>query len=196
MSTNFHRFRKDLISLEPVSHQLELKFKKEIEKMYNQEITGMWRFGLWAKSTFLLLFGLALICSALFNQPISLPPLGRWLWVLGGVFTLVVALLELRIVWNKKMDLRKDSKISAQVGSVGMTVVAFAVLFAGFYSRDLQQIAILAPMALLILIIALLISIYHRVEQGELNIREKLLEIEYRLAAFDERMQGGKAGKN
>jgi hypothetical protein len=196
MSMNFHGFREELISMEPVNHELQLKFKREIEKMFNQEITGLRRFGLWAKNMFLLLFGIVLICSAFFNQPISLPPLGRWLWGIGGAFTLVIALLELRIVWNKKMDLRKDSKVSTLVGTTGMTVVAFSILFAGLYSRDLQQMVILAPMAMLVMIIGILISVYNRVQQGELNTREKLLEIEYRLTALDERLPGGKAGKN
>jgi len=196
MSVNFHEFREELISMEPVNHKLKLKFNKEIEKMYHREITGVRRLGLWAKDTFLLLFGTVLICSALFNQPISLPPLGRWLWGVGGAFTLVIALLELRLVWNKKMDLRKDSNISTLVGTTGMTIVAFAILFAGLYSRDLQQMVILAPIALLVIIIGILISVYNRVQQGELNTREKLLEIEYRLAALDEKLQGGKAGKS
>jgi hypothetical protein len=196
MSENFNRFREDLISIEPVSHQLELKFNKEIEEMYIEEITGLRRFGLWAKNMFLLLFGIVLICSAFFNQPIPLPPLGRWLWGLSGVFTLVIALLELRIVWNKKMDLRKDSKVSTMVGTIGMTVVAFSILFAMLYSRDLQQMVILAPMAILVMIIGILISLHNRVQQGELNTREKLLEIEYRLTALDERLSGGKAEKN
>ncbi|HUU26536.1 MAG TPA: hypothetical protein VM123_01875 [archaeon] len=196
MSVNFHGFREELISMEPVNHELQLKFEREIEKMFNQEITGLRRFGLWAKNTFLLLFGIVLICSAFFNQPISLPPLGRWLWGIGGAFTLGIALLELRIVWNKKMDLRKDSKVSTLVGTTGMTVLAFSILFAGLYSRDLQQMVILAPMAMLVMIIGILISVYNRVQQGELNTREKLLEIEYRLTALDERLPGGKAGKN
>ena len=195
MSENFNRFREELISMEPVNQKLQLEFNKEIEKMYTQEITGLRRFGLWGKNTFLLLFGVVLICSAFFNQPISLPPLGRWLWAIGGVFTLGIALLELRIVWNKKMDLRKDSNISTLVGTTGMTVVAFSILFVGLYSRDLKQMVILAPMALLVIIISILISVHNRVQQGELNTREKLLEIEYRLAALDERLQGGKPGK-
>lgn len=196
MSTYPHGFREELISMEPVHHDLELKYKKEIEKMFNQEITGVRRFGWWAKNLFLFLFGLALIGSAFFNQPISLPAIGRWLWGLGGAFTLGIALLELRLVWKKKMDLRKDSKFLALVGSSGMIAIAFALLLAAFLTRDLQTIAYLAPMALLIIIIGILIGVEDRVQQGELNTREKLLEIEYRLAALDERLQGDKAGKN
>ena len=195
MSVNFHDFREELISMEPVNRKLQLKFNKEIEKMYTQEITGVYRFGWWAKNLFLILFGLALICSALFNQPVSLPTAGRWLWGIGGAFTLGIALLGMRLAWNKKMDLRKDSKVFALVGSSGMTVFAFFILFVAFLIRDLQNMAYLAPMAMLILIIGILISMSDRIQQGELNTREKLLEIEYRLAALDERLQGGKPGK-
>lgn len=196
MSTNPHGFREELISMDPVHHDLELKYKKEIEKMFNQEISGVNRFGWWAKNLFLLIFGFALICGAFFNQPISLPTAGRWLWGISGAFTLGIALLGLRLGWNKKIDLRKDSKVFALVGSSGMTAVAFLVLFVAFLTRDLQNMVYLAPMAMLILIIGILISVNDRVQQGELNTREKLLEIEYRLAALDERLQGDKAGKN
>jgi fucose 4-O-acetylase-like acetyltransferase len=164
--------------------------------MFTQEIIGVRRFGLWAKNLFLFLFGSALLWSALFNQPISLPTFGRWLWGLSGAFTLGIALLELRMVWNKKMDLRKDSKFFTLVGSSGMTVIAFSILLVAFLIRDLQNFAILAPMALLVIIIGILISVDNRIQQGELNTREKLLEIEYRLAALDERLQGGKTGKD
>jgi hypothetical protein len=138
---------------------------------------------------------LAFIGSALFNQPISLPTVGRWLWGLSGVFVLGIALLGMRIAWKKNLDLKKDSKFFALVGSTGMTVVAFTILFVAFLVGDLQNFADLAPMALLIIIIGMLISVLDRVGQGELNTREKLLEIEYRLAALDERLQGDKPGK-
>ena len=101
----------------------------------------------------------------------------------------------MRLAWNKKMDLRKDSKVFSLVGSSGMTAFAFLILFVAFLMRDLQNMAYLAPMALLVLIIGILISMNERIQQGELNTREKLLEIEYRLAALDERLPGGKQGK-
>ena len=196
MSEKSHRFREELISMEPVSHQLELEFNKEIEKMYIEEVTGLRRFGMWSKCTFILLFGAVLTGSALFNWPIALDPFGRWLWGLAGVFSMVVALLELRSVWNKKMDLRKESKTTILFATSGMTFVAFALLAFGLYSRDMGLMVTVSPMALLILIIGILIGVKDSVTQGELNTREKLLEIEYRLAALDERLQDGKTGKN
>lgn len=39
------------------------------------------------------------------------------------------------------------------------------------------------------MIIGMLVSINGQVKQGELDTREKLLEVEYRLAALDERLQ-------
>jgi len=192
MSRNHHKLREDLISMERVNSELHSHYREEMEKMFTEEITGVRKFGLWAKDLFLLLVGCALIGNALFNQPISLPIIGRWLWGLSGIFTLGIALLELRLVWKKKMDLRKDSKLFALVGSSGMTVIAFSILLAAFLIRDLQSFAMMAPMALLAIIIGILISVDNHIKQGELNTREKLLEIEYRLAALDERLQGGK----
>jgi len=196
MSRYHYKLREDLISMELVNPELHSHYREEMEKMFTQEIIGIRRFGLWAKDLFLLLFGSALLWNALFNQLISLPTLGRWLWGLSGIFTLGIALLELRMVWNKKMDLRKDSKFFALVGSSGMTVIAFSIILVAFLMRDLQSSVILIPIALLAIIIGILISVDNRVQQAELNTREKLLEIEYRLAALDERLQGGKAGKD
>lgn len=189
MSTDLQRFREKLISLEPISSELELKFRKEIEKMYIEEISGVKRFGLWAKNLFMLLFGIVFICSAFLNWPISLPFGGRLLWGLSGVFVLILVALEFRIVLKKKMDLRKDTRTGSLVGSAGMTIMGFALIAAGLFSRDLGQMAFLFPMAMLVMIIGMLISINGQVKQGELNTREKLLEVEYRLAALDERLQ-------
>ena len=50
-----------------------------------------------------------------------------------------IALLALWLGWNKKMDLRKDSKVLALVASSGMTTVAFIILFVAFLIRDLQN---------------------------------------------------------
>ena len=163
--------------------------------MFTQEMTGVRKFGWWSRNLFLLLFGLVLMSGAVFSQPFSLPAMGRWLWAIAGATTIVIAVLGLWIARKKNLDLRKDSRLFALVGSSGMTVVAFSILLVAFIMRDLQNLATLAPMALLIIIVGILISLDSRVQQGELNTREKLLEIEYRLAALDERLQTGKGGK-
>src|SRR4030042_215273 len=138
--------------MEYVNPELHRHYQEEMEKMFKQEISGIYRFGSWAKNLFLLVFGLALILSALFNQPITLPFFGRWLWGLSGVFTLGIALIGMRIGLKKTVDLRKDSKFIALAGSSGMIVIAFAVLLVAFLTRDLQSFAVLVPHALLIII--------------------------------------------
>ncbi|OGG06381.1 MAG: hypothetical protein A3F83_11920 [Candidatus Glassbacteria bacterium RIFCSPLOWO2_12_FULL_58_11] len=196
MSADYGKFRDNLISLEQFNPEIHQHYLEEMEKMFTQEITGVRKFGWWARDLFLFLVGLVLMSSAIFDQPISLPIAGRWLWGLSGAFTLGIALLGMRLAWKKKIDLRNDSKFIALVGSSGMTVVAFSIMFAAFIMRDLQNMTTMVPIALLAIIIGILIGLDNRVQQGELNTREKLLEIEYRLAALDERLQSGKGGKN
>jgi uncharacterized membrane protein YhaH (DUF805 family) len=185
-------FREQLLASEPVNRNLQDKYQQEMEKMFTDEITGVRRIGWWANYLVMLMFGLASLANAVFNQPIWLPPVGRWLWGISGVFILIVSAVGLKIGWKRKVDLRKDSKFLAKIGSVGMNIVAFAVLFAAFWIGDLQSFTLMAPMALLIIIIGMLVNLLDRVQQGELNTRENLLEIKYTLAKLEERLCGGK----
>ncbi len=182
MSDRHDKLRDTLLSLEPVNPDLHARYKEEMEKMLTQEITGLRRFGFWARDFVLLLFGLALVFSALFNRPVDLPEAGRWLWGLSGVFTIGVAMLGLRLVWKKNMDLRKDSNLITRYGSAGLMIVAFALIFTGLFFGDVQGMVTMTPIALLIIALAILIGIDNRVQQSELNICEKLLEIEMQLA--------------
>ncbi len=192
MSTNPRGFREELAAMERINPDLNLKYWEELDKMFNEEIKGAKKFGWLTRDLFLLLFGAALLTSALFNQPVALPTIGRLLWGLSGLFTIGVALLGLRLIAKKRMDLRKDQNFIARFGGAGLLVVAFTLLAVGFLNGNLQDFAFLAPMALLIIALAILIGIDNRVQQAELNTREKLLEIEYRLVALDERLhQGG-----
>ena len=187
-----HGFRDKLIATEPVNHDLQLNYEREMEKMFTDEIKGVRRIGWWANYLAMLVFGLALLASALFNQPISLPAAGRWLWGLSAAFVLTIALAGMKTGWNRKMDLRKDSKLMAGIGSAGMTIVAFVVLFVAFLSGDVENFLYLAPIAMLIIIMGMLVSVMDKVQQGELNTRENLLEIKYTLAQLEERLGGGK----
>jgi uncharacterized membrane protein YhaH (DUF805 family) len=189
MSSDNQHFREELISLEPVSKELELKFRKEVAKMYIEEISGVRRLGLWAKNLFMLVLGVVLIYNAFLNQPIFLSFAGRLIWGLIGVLVLIVVVFEFRIVLKKKVDLRKDTRTGALIGSASTTIIVFVTIATALLSRDLNQMAILVPMATLTVIIGMLISINYHVRQGELNTLEKLLEVEYRLAALDERIQ-------
>ena len=191
MNNSRDRLSDDLLSLEQVDSELHRRYEEEIEKMFTEKITPVRKLGWCSRDLFLLLFGLALTGSAIFNQPIALPPAARWLWGISGAFTLLIAVLGFRLTGRKSLDLRKDPRLIASVASTGMTVVGFAVILIAFLTRNLEVMATLTPIAMLILVIGILIGVDNRVQQGELNTREKLLEIEYRLAALDERLGGG-----
>ncbi|MCE5270430.1 hypothetical protein LLH00_04025 [bacterium] len=182
MSGNNENLRERLLSLEPVNPDFHERYKEEMEKMFTQEITGARRFGFISRDLFLLLFGLVLTASAIFNRPVALPITGRWLWGLSGVFTLGVALLGLRLSWKKNMDLRKDSTIISRYGATGLFVVAFALISTALLFGNLQGFAAITPTALLMIVLAILLGIDNRVQQSELNIREKLLEMQLQLS--------------
>ena len=190
MDNNAMEFRKALIELQPLNNELQSQFEQEIDKMIKQELSSTQRAGAVVEFCLIFLFGVFSISSAAFGVPIELPFVGRILWGLGGAVSLIIAAIMFRTVLSRKKDLRKDSIFFTLVASNSMTFVGFAILFAGIYSRDLQQIAIMAPLAMLVVIMGILINIHNRVQQGELNTREKLLEIEYRLASLDEKMTG------
>lgn len=193
MTGQTHGFRDALIATEGVNHELQQNYAKEMEKMFTQEIKGVRKVGWWANYLATFIFGLALLASALFNHPMTLGDTGRWLWGISGVFCLLISSIGFWIGSKKNMDLRKDSKLMARVGSAGMTIVAFALLFFAFISGDVQNMLYLTPFILLIFVMGLLVSMMDKVQQGELNTRETLLEIKYHLAELSERLSGGKS---
>jgi len=182
MSGNNENLRERLLSLEPLDPELHDRYQKEMEKMFTQEITGMRKVGGWARDMLLLILGFALIGGALLNKPFLMPPAGRWLWVFAGVLNIGIALMGIRITLKKKMDLRKDSNLIARLGFAGLFVLSFALLFVGFMSKNLMDLVTIAPMSLLFIILAILLSVDNRVQQSELNIREKLLEMQLQLS--------------
>jgi hypothetical protein len=182
MSDSHDKLRDTLLSLEPVNPDFHARYKEEMEKMFNEEITGLKRFGWLTRDSLLMLLGLILIFGAILNKPFALPAAGRWLWVAAGLFNLVIAILGFRIIRKKNMDLRKDSKIIARVGFAGLFAISMGLMLVGFLGGNVMDLVTIAPMALLIMIMAILIGVDNRVQQSELNIREKLLEIEMQLA--------------
>ena len=187
-------FRDKLIATEPVNHDLQKKYEKEIEKMFIEEIKGMKKLGNFIVGIFFMLFGASLITSSLFNVPFPcpLPPEHHFLWILSGLFTFGIALMTFIIALKGKTNLRKDSNLLARYGFVGMFVIANLLLLVGFLSGNIKDLTIIAPMSMLLIIIGLLIFIENRVKQGELNTRENLLEIKYTLAKLEERLGDGK----
>lgn len=182
MSGNNENLRERPLSLEPVDPELHDRYRKEMEKMFTQEITGINKAGWWARDAVLLLLGTAFMTSALFNRPVALPTAGRWLWAISGVFTLGIALLELNIARKKKMDMRKDSKLMAGLIFGGLFGLANALLFVGLLGGNVKDLVFIAPIALLIIVMAVLIMVDYHVKQSELNIREKLLEMQLQLS--------------
>lgn len=191
MSENPRNLRDKLLEFERMNSEIQHEYEREINKMFNEEIKGAKKIGLWAGNLLRIAFGLGFMLNAFFNQPFVLPAAGRLLWAIAGLALLAMAIVGIRIALQNKMDLRKDSRIYALTKSSGLYVVGFAVLIMALGLRDIQTLTLLTPIALLTIAMGILISIHDRVNQSELNIREKLLEIEYRLAALDERLKGG-----
>lgn len=192
MSKNRHKLREDLISMERVNSELHSHYREEMEKMFTEEITGVRKFGLWAGNLLRLLLGLGITFNAVFNYPLAFGAAVRWLWGIGGTAILVISFFGLRVVWRKSLDLRKDLPLMALLKKYGISLVAFYMVGFALFEPDLHVTFFMVIIAILLIVIGTVPVILDRIQQGELNTREKLLEIEYRLAALDERLQGGK----
>ena len=123
---------------------------------------------------FTILFGtLAIIV------PTGLPLSGRLIFAVGALFGIGWAILGIRIFWRKSMNLRTDTAAATGMAWVLVVIVAtFAMVTAPDTIVGLRMIVC----SLVFLVMGGLFLMRHVIEQSELKTREKLLEIEYRLA--------------
>jgi hypothetical protein len=111
---------------------------------------------------------------------------------LGVLFCVGFAILGVRVLRRGSMDLKSDTSflIGMTWGFVVLTVAMFMVM--SLLVPDRIVGLWLSVFGVVVLVIGAVFLIRHGIAQSELRTREKLLEIEYRLA---ELVEMGKVGK-
>jgi MFS family permease len=184
-------FRQRLLAAEPVTTSLQVRYHKELNAMFEQKLSGARRW-VWLASAILGL-GFTLLFGALAAlAPTELPWWGR-LWFLGGaLFGVGMAFLGLKVFRHGSIDLKSDTTIYN--GMIWGFVVFMATLSMVFAPDNLAGLRMILC-SLVFLVAGAMFLIRHIVEQSELKTREKLLEIEYRLAELAATLQAGKSAQ-
>jgi hypothetical protein len=182
-------FRQRLLNVDQITPALQQRYHKEIETMLEKPLTGFRRWG-WLGSavlgiTFTVVFGTVAIAA-----PTEFPWWGRIAFAAGALFGIGWAILGIRIFRRGSMHLKKDT--GAAMGMTWGFLVLMMTLFMVFASNDIVGVRMIVN-GLVFLVMGIAFLLRHVIEQSELKTREKLLEIEYRLAELAEAVQPKKS---
>ena len=171
MSGASHEFRERLLKAEQATPALRERYEKEMQAMLEKKLTGVRRW-VWLGAAamgvgFTGLFGTLAVVA-----PAGFPWWGRLIFAAGALFGIGWAILAIRIFRRGSLNLKTDT--GAATGMAwGLPILRMIVS------------------GLVFLVMGAAFLMRHVVELSELKTREKLLEIEYRLAELSEAVTRG-----
>lgn len=183
-----HDFSDRLIQCEAPTPALHEKYRKEITAMLEKELSLRDRVGwiFWAVFCFAMaiVFGYAAVYS--YGK---LPLWGTVGFVAACVFDLAFAAMCAWIAVTGRLLLRKHPPAMAGAGwaitVIGMTL--FLLMAPSVSDPAVGNRMLIGGLAFVVMAAVFLLA--SRTEQSELNVKEKLLEIEYRIAELGEHLQ-------
>jgi hypothetical protein len=185
MKNNHTSFSDRLVAVEPLSADSRQKLQQELHDMFVKELNVPHRI-------FLSIVGVAglasaVVCGSLAVTEANLPTLARVGLGVGTLFGLAWAAMAARIVRRGTMDIRHDNRRIAAMVWVFTVLMTVFFLMVGMSMEDRLLGLMMIAQSLAFLIGAGVYLLAYRIEQAELGIREKLLELELRLAERAER---------
>jgi hypothetical protein len=177
-------FRERLIRCESVTPAHRQQYEKEMRAMLEKQLTGVrrWVWGLAALMGvgFAVLFGTVAVM-----MPAEFPLWGRLGFAAGALFGVGWAALGIRVLRRGSIHLKLDT--GAAAGMAWALPVTLLTLFMVSAPDDVIGLRmILCGLVFLVMGVAFLLR--HVIELSELKTREKLLQIEYRVAELSERI--------
>ncbi|MHC4155421.1 MAG: hypothetical protein ACYST6_10940 [Planctomycetota bacterium] len=189
MNKSDKTLRDKLVDMEKPNANYREEYEKEVRAMFEKKLTGLTRtwaiVGLIMGLGFFILFGsLAVIV------PREFPLWGRFIWALGAVFGLGFAGLETWVLKKGAVNLKTDNMAMAGLGWAFVVIVASTILvFSARFPDPMKGVrALIAVLIFLVLAAVGLLKAF--IQRSEVNTREKLLEIEYRIAELAEKVEG------
>jgi hypothetical protein len=181
-------FRDRLLKMEQATPALKERYDKEIKAMFEKQITGIRRW-IWLGSA---LFGVG--CAIVSGitaiiAPADFPLAGRIGFVAGTLFGIGWAALGVTVFRRGSIDLKIHS--GAAAGMAWALPVVLVTLFMVSAPDSIIGLRMIIS-GLVFLVMGLAFLLRHIIEQSELNTRQKLLEIECRLADLAETSKSGK----
>jgi hypothetical protein len=179
-----HDFSDRLIQCESPTPVLYEKYRKEITVMLEKELSPLGRVA-WI---FWAVFGLAQAIVFGFIAVISygnLPLYGTVGFGAGVVFGLAFGSFSGWTAWTGRINLRTHGPAIANMGwGFVILMTTLALVFPTDSAVRVHMIVSLLPF----LVMAAVFMLTSRTEQAELRTKEKLLEIEYRIAELGEHL--------
>jgi hypothetical protein len=184
MSQIKQSFRRQLLDMESTNSTLQERYESEVKAMIEKQLVGREKaghilglaLGLW----FLIGFG-----SVAIFMSNGLPLFARASFVLGALFGAAFAAMEIVILRKGTINLKTDS-IAAAGMSWGFVVIIMTIFLVNA-DKFPDPTRMLAAMIIFEIMAGLgLLKAY--IERSEVNTQEKLLEIEYQIAALTEKL--------
>jgi len=182
-------FRDRLVAMEQITPSLEERYQKETKAMFEKKLTRPMNLA-WIGAGILGIGFVVLFGAAAVMAPREFPMLGRLMFVAGAVFGLAWAALAAVIVRRGSINLKSDGKAAA-----GMTwcflvlLTTVTLLLASKHPNRIVGVHMICGV-LPFLIMGTVFMIQYRIQEAELKTREKLLEIELRIAELAEKLEG------
>lgn len=186
MNERKKRLRDNLVHSESISDIRKEQYEKELAMMFEHKLSAPRKWG----SIFLVFVMLSQFAwftwaAFMFRERNLLVSAG---FVLGMVFSLFFAILLIRTLKKGSFNLRTDA--NAMTGAVWLFMVMFVVIMlflAGGMEDKVAAVQMIAQTTIFF-IMAVTFLLKNAVDQSELKTREKLLEIDYRLAEISEKL--------
>lgn len=188
MNESAKTFRNRLLDVEKPNTAYKEKYEKEVQKMVEKKLTG------WTKLSHIVGLIMGLGFAVLFGTvavivPKEFPLWGRFIFALGAVFGLIIIVFEGWVLKKGTVNLKKDEMASAGLAWCFVVIIASIVLvYSGRHPDPITGVHMLVSL-LFFLVMAAVFMIRAFVQRSEVNTREKLLEIEYRLAEIAEKIE-------
>ena len=174
-----------LIALEPLPPDSQKHIQQELQAMLTRELGKPARLfcGLVAVNSLIM----TVVCGFLAVTEAKLPLLARIGLGTGTLFGLAWMIVAGRVAWRGTMDLKSDSRRMASMVWIFTLLMMVFFLMVGMTAKDRMLGLMMITQGLAFLIGAAVYWLTHRIEQAELSTRERLLQLELRLAEMWER---------
>lgn len=181
-------FRDKLLDIEKPNPTLKDKYEREVQAMVEKKIRGITKLAhigsLVMGLGFLIIFGTTAIMA-----PREFPLWGRSIFAIGAVFGFAVIVFEAWLLKKGTINLKKDEVAMAGLGWAFVVIVTTIVLvFSGKMPDQIIAVKMLVSMIIFLMPAGFMLNKAF-VQRSELNMREKLLEIEHRLVEISEKME-------
>ncbi len=188
MNKHKNNFHEQLLGAEKLNDTYRAKYEKEVKAMIEKKLTTIGR--LWYVGLALLGIGIfVFFVTLIIVVPKELPILVRLIFVVAALFGLAWAGLALLIAKKGTFNLKFHPMIMAIMGYICLCALATLFLLLGSEFPDkikgIQFMVWMLPFLIIAAVGLLSADIGHE----HLKTREKLLEIECRLAELAEKME-------